>query len=403
MPNGHALNYAVHEMADVLYVVADKLGGISSFSSNLIRHRTSNALRQRVLRCRSRDEPDSPVTESFGADIETRFEYRSTDNVHSRLRRLRKLIGSGDGALVSNDAIELSAFSAVPSERTIFQIVHDEYNFGLSKIYAPIIDVMIAHSRFYHEKLLQTFPDRVANIFYLPYGIGLAPNVRTHQAGPLHLIFLGRMHVNKGVHDLPIIDRLLGESGCEVSWTIIGDGPERGALEASWPSSGRVRYLRPRTNAEVMTLCAGGDVFVFPTRFEGFPVALLEAMSAGLVPVVSDLPSGIPEVVVESAGFRIAIGDCAAFASAIIQLSNNREALASMSKAARIQAEKFNIQDRAASYHELFARWREFYGSWSGPLKLNLGSRLDQPWLPNCIVSPLRMIASHKRSKHAVV
>ena len=64
-----------------------------------------------------------------------------------------------------------------------------------------------------------------------------------------------------------------------------------------WGKSPRVRFCSPPTNPEVLALCAQSDVFVLPTRFEGFPVSLLEAMSAGLEPVVSDLPSGIPEVV----------------------------------------------------------------------------------------------------------
>jgi glycosyltransferase involved in cell wall biosynthesis len=79
-------------------------------------------------------------------------------------------------------------------------------------------------------------------------------------------------------------------------------------LQESWHPRAPVRFLAPAANAEVLALCAENDVFVFPTRFEEFPVALLEAMSTGLVPVVSDLPSGVPEVVSEQTGFRIAIG-----------------------------------------------------------------------------------------------
>ncbi len=51
------------------------------------------------------------------------------------------------------------------------------------------------------------------------------------------------------------------------------------------------------------------DVFVLPTQFEGSPVSLLETMSAGLVPVITDLPGGIREIVEPAVGFRLPMGD----------------------------------------------------------------------------------------------
>ena len=54
---------------------------------------------------------------------------------------------------------------------------------------------------------------------------------------------------------------------------------------------------RQRNKADVLRLYNDHDVLVMPSRGEGLPVALLEAGAAGVVPVVSDLPSGIPDVV----------------------------------------------------------------------------------------------------------
>ena len=60
------------------------------------------------------------------------------------------------------------------------------------------------------------------------------------------------------------------------------------------------------------------DVLVMPSRNEGLPVALLEAGAAALIPVVSDLPSGIPEVVESGvSGYRVPVGDIRRFADAI--------------------------------------------------------------------------------------
>jgi glycosyltransferase involved in cell wall biosynthesis len=381
-------------MADVLYVVADKLGGIASFTANLIRYRPASALPQRILLFRKREESDSPISENVDADSTIYFKYSAAENLYAVLRRLGAIMPRSPGALISNDSLELALHSWHRPARTIFHIVHDEYNFGLVRTYAAIIDVMVAHSRFYYEKLMKEFPARADQIFHLPYGVRLSPTRRQSMKGPLRLIFLGRLTKGKGVHDLPVIDRYLRNAGASVRWTVIGNGPERETLHATWPETERVRYFSPATNREVLELCVDGDVFVLPTRFEGFPVALLEAMSAGLVPVVSDLPSGIPEVVNNDSGFRVPVGDCQAFATAILQLAKNRDTLERMSKATRKQAERFDIRDRALSYHNLFADWQRFKRPWPGPLRLKHGSRLDQPWLPNMATRSLRSLAS---------
>ncbi|HEX7024159.1 MAG TPA: glycosyltransferase, partial [Gemmatimonadales bacterium] len=71
--------------------------------------------------------------------------------------------------------------------------------------------------------------------------------------------------------------------------TIIGDGPERGALErlvASLKVQSRVRFTGMLTPAAVAQELATADVMLFPARDEGFGLAAIEALMAG-VPVVA--------------------------------------------------------------------------------------------------------------------
>lgn len=377
-------------MTSCIYVLDNHLGGIASLCSNLIRHRPPDALPQAALLVTNRSDPVARVKESLGADREALFEYSDCDNVYTVLRNFSRALPAEPGPLVSNSATELAAFGLHAPRQTVFQIVHDAYNLRLAQRYEPVVDAMIAHSRHFHQALLDAFPHRAESIFYLPYGIRLAPRTRSPASGPLRLVFLGRMAVGKGVHDLPLIDAELAKLGTAVTWTLIGDGPERTALQQKLPPSDRVHYAAPPTNAEVLALCTGADVFVLPTRFEGFPVALLEAMSTGLVPVVTDLPSGIPELVDASTGFRIAMGDVAAFAAAIAKLASNRAMLEAMSRAARRRSEDFEVTAKAAGYHALFARWRELKRAWGGPLAIKHGSRLDRPYLPNAWVRGVR-------------
>ena len=112
----------------------------------------------------------------------------------------------------------------------------------------------------------------------------------------LRLVFAGRLDRDKGVLDLPSIAAGLRDRSVDATWTIIGDGPEGARLRATWPESEWVRHVGALANAETIDRLADHDVFVLPTRFEGLPIGLLEAMGCGIVPVVSRIDSGVPDV-----------------------------------------------------------------------------------------------------------
>lgn len=383
-------------MAKTLFVLQNHLGGITSLCSNLIHHRPQNSPNQATILLTETSDLAPMVNGPIGAEEERIFRYSAKGNVYHTMRRLKQSIGDEPGPLVSNTALELGLLSCHKLNRTVFQIIHDAYNFRLALQFDPVVDVMIAHSKQIFGDLLQALPHRQDSILHLPYGVPLSKRKRlANDKNRLHLVFLGRMTTGKGVYDLPKIDGLLLEASVQVRWTVIGDGPQRAGLIEAMPESDRVRYRTPKTNEEVLSLCAEGDVFVFPTRFEGFPVALLEAMSAGLVPVVSNLPSGIPEVVNKATGFRIEVGKVAGFAAKIRELHENRLLLEKMSAATHARAQDFDVTKRAVEYHKLFARWETLKRPWAGPLPIKHGSRLDQPYLPNSFTRTSREVIGH--------
>jgi glycosyltransferase involved in cell wall biosynthesis len=201
------------------------------------------------------------------------------------------------------------------------------------------------------------------------------------------------------VFDLPEIDRGLIARGIRAQWTIAGAGPDEAALKQQWAFNPDVRWLGGISASAVHALYESQDVSVLPTRFEGFPLALLEAMGAGVVPVVSDIPSGVPEVVSNGeTGERLPIRDVGAFVAAIAALDRDRSRLDAMSVAARrTVAERFDIRDRIADYQALYIRWRALYRPLAAARRLQYGSRLDRPWMPNAIVSAVRS-ARRRRS-----
>jgi len=99
-------------------------------------------------------------------------------------------------------------------------------------------------------------------------------------------IYVGRVAVEKSIEDFLRLD-LPGTK------YVVGDGPERAALERAYPS---VRFLGYRFGEELAAAIASCDVFVFPSRTDTFGVVMLEAMACGL-PVAAYPVTGPVDVV----------------------------------------------------------------------------------------------------------
>ena len=140
---------------------------------------------------------------------------------------------------------------------------------------------------------------------------------------------------------------------------LAGSGPERRALEAQARQFGiadRVEFLG--WQPEIHQVMAAWDIFVLPSLDEGFPLALLDAMSVGL-PVVASAAGGIPELVVDGqTGWLVPPARPEALAERIAFLLRNSELARSMGQAgrARIQREFFAarmVKDISGIYDSL--------------------------------------------------
>jgi glycosyltransferase involved in cell wall biosynthesis len=186
---------------------------------------------------------------------------------------------------------------------------------------------------------------------YLPLGVPMPPESQfpaRDLSAPLRLLYLGRLsREQKRVHLFPEILRQLCAGGMPFHWTIAGEGEERDFLEQNLKpvSPGQtVSFAGPVPYAGVPVLLKQHDIFLLASDFEGLPLSLLEAMGSGLVPVVSDLKSGIPEVVDSSNGCLVPVDDVAGYARAISYLHEHRDELAAKSAAARARVqEQFSV------------------------------------------------------------
>jgi len=377
---------------DVVYVLPDKLGGVFNFCGNLLGHRRRGGLRHRAVVTHNRVSVDVRSGERLPADDQVTVEYElPSENVFAALRRVRNAV-TGRGALVAHDWIELAAASAYAIDRTVFQVVHGDfdYYYRLAVEHEPEIDAYVTYTDTIYQRLRELLPHRADTIFLRRYGVRIG-GVRQAAPGPLRLIYAGRLDRAKGIFDLPPIDAALRAGGVDVRWTVQGTGPHEQELRTAWAAP-HVRWMGRLDMADVLEGYRTHDVVVMPSRNEGLPVALLEAGAAGVVPVVTNLRSGVPEVVRDGVtGFLAPPGDIQAFAAAIAALARDRARLEVMSAAVRdIVAGEWDIATNAATYEELFERWRELRRERRAAPRRAYGSRLDQRWLPNALVRTIR-------------
>ena len=136
---------------------------------------------------------------------------------------------------------------------------------------------------------------------------------------------------------------------------LVGDGPERTALEAQATGLGvRERLLVTGATSDVAVGLAAADALAAPSRNEGMGRALVEAMALGL-PVVGTEVGGIPAVVADGeTGRLVPPGDAAALAAALIELGRDAALRAKLGAAAAARAEAFSTDVAHAAMRAIY-------------------------------------------------
>jgi glycosyltransferase involved in cell wall biosynthesis len=112
------------------------------------------------------------------------------------------------------------------------------------------------------------------------------------------LLFIGNLVPVKGLDSLVHSCSLLMRSGTEFTCYLIGHGPLRPILERQIERlqlGERVRLMGPRPHEQLPDWFRAASVFVLPSRSEGLPTVLLEALASG-TPYVASRVGGIPEL-----------------------------------------------------------------------------------------------------------
>lgn len=179
---------------------------------------------------------------------------------------------------------------------------------------------------------------------------------------PVRLVFAGRLEKDKGIYaSIRVMKKLI--SAVEACMDVIGDGPEaKGAMRLceQLGLTDRVIFHGWQPRQRVKQILGQAHFVLLPSRSEGFPKVLSEAMGYGAVPLASKV-SAIPQVLEETgAGFCFSPEDIDGFASAISELSNDSHRWKQMSLAGIRAAVRFTYEQYILALDGMF---KSYYGA----------------------------------------
>ncbi|MFC4949912.1 glycosyltransferase family 4 protein [Pseudonocardia sp. GCM10023141] len=195
-----------------------------------------------------------------------------------------------------------------------------------------------------------------AHVTTVPNGVRVPGLPVDAREGGLHVVFLGEIGERKGAFTLvEAWAKLAAEPHllADAHLTLAGDrgGDRATALAVARDVADSVEVRSWLSPAGVDDLLAGADVFVLPSRSEGQPMALLEAMAHGMCVIATDV-GGIPEMIDDGrSGLLIPPDDVEALGAALRRVLGDADLRSALGRAAR---------ERVLADFDLDVVWRRF-------------------------------------------
>ena len=216
-------------------------------------------------------------------------------------------------------------------------------------------------------QLSSIVPGRTA--FYLPNAVNLKvfhPAMEKHISEEnimksCKVLYLGWLGKTKGSFDLLNAAAAIHSQGMGMSFDLVG-GPlvpdELEQLREQILASKMEDYVRLHSltyGKEKVDLLQNADIFVYPSYFEGMPMAVLEAMACGL-PIVATRVGGLPDLIQDGVnGILVEPREPEQLASALCKLATDHELRASMGKASfQLATEQYDIEQHVTKLIRIY-------------------------------------------------
>ncbi len=337
-------------MTNVVFCSYDKPGSVGGPFSWL--RRLLPALRDRGIDCRglflTHFGGTGPVIEGLREDG---FECtvvdchdRTADQTRWILEHLREnppdvfvpnLVVAAYHASHHVKAAGIPTLGILHSDDNYYRAIQDEFIFGPSQ---RSVSGIVCVSRHLEEQVRNRNPFEV-KVNRIPYGVAVPDAAVQHKTDRFRVAYVGRLseeqkQISKLTRALIRVCRRVPNAQA----IIYGDGPDRGNVEAILANEGQgvaVRLAGPVPNGQIQSELLQTDVLALLSDYEGLPIALLEAMACGCVPICLEMRSGIPELVRNEVEGLVVVDRESAFDEAIVRLHADVELRRGLARTAR--------------------------------------------------------------------
>ena len=374
-------------------------GGVLSIIRNLLLFRQNDEIENHVIYTINKEQTSTFFIQGLeGAASEQVFYYSPNWNFYYTCKKLAELLPNDKAIIVAHDWLELGMVSNLGLQNTVVQVLHGDfdYYYDLAKLHSSVIDAYVCVSGVIARKLKTILPAVADNIHSLHFPVP-DEDLFLKDYQKFRCVFFVRdlTDERKQAFLLPLIDQSLLKKGISIEWHIAGGGIASEGFGQFWPQydSNRIFFYGSLDVNGIKQLLKHCTLFVLPSLAEGFPVAVVEAMKHGLVPLVSNWGGAINELIKDGYnGFFLPIKDVEAYTNCIYLLVNNPEMFSRMGLRARLRADAlFNPVINTKKYEVLFLKTQ--FGVRKNKRKFKAyGSRLDNFYFPNILVNLFRRL-----------
>jgi glycosyltransferase involved in cell wall biosynthesis len=269
----------------------------------------------------------------------------------------------------------IPSIGVLRSDAPFYWGLSDNFVLGRSK---DRIAGLVCVSDYLRQRVLERRPESV-EVRRIASGTPMPSETSPPPGETLRIAYVGRLvEEQKRASEMALALARATKEVHGVEAVLFGDGPARTEVERILAQAGAksVRLAGPIESEEIQKRLLDCQVIVLLSDYEGTPIAVMEGMACGCVPVCLRIRSGIPELVEDGVTGLLVDDRAEGFVTAIRRLRHEAGLWERLSRAARARiASDFSIEACAAQWAELLHCLRDKSGSKRGiqiPRRLKL-------------------------------
>jgi glycosyltransferase involved in cell wall biosynthesis len=281
-------------------------------------------------------------------------------------KRLSNYLNNFDVVFLNDSPFAQATIGLLRNNIKVFPILHNNIDSMIKNAMGSLDNwnKLICVSPSLENELIKRYQNSKERFITIANGVNVEhqnfkQNFNFENINVFKILYVGRIeHTQKGVLHIPDIIDKLKRKNFNIKMTIVGGGPSEKELLSKIERlnlQNEIEFLGKKKHDDVIDIMKQNHFFLMPSYYEGHPIVLMEAMSFGLIPLVTNLV-GHTDIVVENKenGFLCDINYIDSFSNTLEELFQKNYNLNLLSNNAWKKIfEEYNLQKLGDNYKKL--------------------------------------------------